>query len=126
MQHGVFRAADVQVDRHPGFFFFRIDEALVVFGIDKSQVVPTRPGPLRHGVDLTSILLAIDHRIQPLFGCFAQWRFRLAVRFVVVDVWQVDRQVRFIHRAKDSGWISRVIQFVQDWEWLAPEPLPTE
>ena len=55
MQDGMLDAADVEIDRHPVPFFYRIDQVRLVVRIDISQVIPARPGPLRHGVGLARI-----------------------------------------------------------------------
>ena len=52
VEHGVLRAADIQIDRHPVALLGRIDQCLVVRGVEEAQVVPARPRPLRHGVGL--------------------------------------------------------------------------
>ena len=65
VQHGVLRAAHVQIDRHPGPFFRGIDKARVVPRIDEPQVVPAGAGPLRHRVGFALVPPPVDHRIEP-------------------------------------------------------------
>ena len=50
MQHGMLTTADVEVHWHPVSFLLRINKTLVILWIDKSQVIPAGPGPLRHRV----------------------------------------------------------------------------
>jgi hypothetical protein len=63
--------------------------------------------------------------VEPIFRRFGQRRFGTAVRFVVVQVRQVDRQVG-VNRPHQPGLVAVVVQLVQDRERLAPEPLPAE
>ncbi len=46
-------AADIQIHRHPILLLHRVNQALGVFRVDKSEIVPAGPGPLGHGVRLT-------------------------------------------------------------------------
>ena len=52
MQHGMFRPADIQVNRHPGILHFLIYKGLAVLRIEEAEIIPAGAGPLRHGVCL--------------------------------------------------------------------------
>ena len=109
VQHGVLDAADVQVDAavgravasHPVLLRSRVGDDIIAERIDVAQVVPARPGPLRHDVEVTGIGLGavakVDIDVAPLLGA-TQWRFRLGVLVElpwcpIDELGQVDRKV---------------------------------
>ena len=97
MQHRVLGAADVKIDAarfiasHPVAFRFFTDEPLIVLRIAKSQVIPARACPLRHGVCLAQGFVRITN---PIF-CFRQRRFAGASRFVIIKGRRNNRQFIF-------------------------------
>src|SRR5262249_27425644 len=52
MQDRMLGAADVGVDRHPLPLDLAIPRFAIVRRVEETEIVPTRPGPLRHGVRL--------------------------------------------------------------------------
>src|SRR5690242_10072185 len=106
MQYSMFSAADIKVDRHPGFFDYWINWRTSVLWIQKPQVVPTRACPLRHGIRLALIALAINSLIEPFRRRFIERRFRPAVRLEILQMRQVHRQIFFIDRADPAGRLS--------------------
>ena len=127
VQHGVLRPADVEIDRHPGLFHRRIDQGLVVLRIEEAEIVPARAGPLRHGVRLAAVALAVERDIEPRLGGLVQRRLGAVVgRVELHHLGQVQRQV-FAASGRGSGrWAGRVVQLAEDRERLAPEMLPAE
>src|SRR5918994_2763213 len=69
MQYSMLAATNVEVDRHPILFFPRIDDLLIVFRIEKTQIVPAGPGPLRHGISFAPRRLPVLRvcRFEPMF-----------------------------------------------------------
>ena len=100
MQHGVLGAADVQVHAtrraasHPVALRFFADEAFVVMRIAKSEVIPARTGPLRHGVCLAQRFVGITN---PIFR-FRQWRFAGSGWLIIFQRRWNDRQFIFAER----------------------------
>src|SRR5215831_20455793 len=58
MKDGMFTAADVEVHRHPIPFLLWINKPLGILWIDKSQVIPAGPSPLRRRVGFAASVLA--------------------------------------------------------------------
>ena len=91
VENRVFRSTNVEIDRHPPFFFFLVDEDFIIFRIDKAEIVPTGASPLGHGIGFSAIPFSIDHRIKPFIVGLRQRRFRTTVWFEVLQVRQIDR-----------------------------------
>ena len=121
MQHGVFRAADVEIHRHPVFFLRRIDHGGIVFRIDVAQVVPARAGPLRHGIRLAPRGAAAGRagRPEPV-GRARQRGLAVGRRAVVLHFGQAHGQVFFRHGHHPA------LLAMQQRERLAPEALAAE
>ena len=140
MQHGVFDAADVQIDTadvalapwaHPVTLHLLVDEAVVVLRIQVAHLVPAGAGPLRHHVQLTTVGLQAVTQIQ-LDGRPAssagQGRHRVGVpvlrvqglRGVVSDLGQLHWQHRLGQRD------GQPLVVVDDREGLAPVALAAE
>ena len=79
VEHGVLDAADVEVDTarmarslrpHPVLLDRCVDEPVLVGGVEVAQLVPARPGPLRHDVQITSVALGsvaeVERDVSPL------------------------------------------------------------
>jgi hypothetical protein len=71
VEHGVLDAADVEVDAaavalvagaHPVPLDLGVDEGVLVGGVEVAQLVPARPRPLRHRVQLPPVHLRARHR----------------------------------------------------------------
>ena len=121
VQHRMFRAADVEVDRQPLLQQAGIAERLVVVRVDVAEVVPAAAGPLRHRVRLAHALLArlrVDdvHPVRRL----RQRRLARPGRLVVVQRGERERQVLL----RDER--LRAVLPVDDRERLAPVALAGE
>ena len=126
VEHGVLRAAHVEVDRHPGLLDLGVEEAVGVAGVEKAEVIPARPRPLRHRVRLAAIAFAVAFDEQPVGRRPGERRIGRLARLEVGEVRQVHRKFAFVHSADGAGGPPLRIDFVQDRERLAPESLPTE
>ena len=126
MKHRMLGTTDVQIDRHPLFFKFRVNKRFIVLGIDKPKKVPTRPRPLRHGVGFSFVFYAVDDRIKPLIIRFFKWRFRPTVRFKIFNLRKVDWQLILRNRTHHARSISGLIKLMQNRERLSPKTLTAE
>ena len=81
----MFASADVEIHRHPVPFLLWINELRGVLGIDEPQVIPARPGPLRHRVGFPSGRLVRNGigRREP-FTQVGQWALARPRRLKVV------------------------------------------
>ncbi|RPK43838.1 hypothetical protein EES40_16160 [Streptomyces sp. ADI93-02] len=140
VQHGVLRAADVQVDAagglslaraHPVLLDLRVDQLLGVVRVQVAQLVPAGTGPVGHGVGLAAVLLRAVAQVQgdvdPV-GVPGQRGLGLGVgvlrvegaRRVVLDLGQLQRQHRLGQRVGDA------LLVVHDREGLTPVALAAE
>src|SRR5260370_16193484 len=77
MQDSMLSPTNIEIDSarlrpaHPIFFGLFANEPLVVPRIAKSQVIPTRAGPLRHHVRFARGLFLVTNPILS----FGEWRF---------------------------------------------------
>ena len=101
MQHGVFAAADVEVDWHPIPLQIRIDQSSAIFRVDESQIVPAAAGPLRHRARLTPGRLAARRvgRHEPVFEV-RQRAFSGTGGFELVDCRKSQWQLLFGKRSR--------------------------
>ena len=60
MEHGVFRAADIEIDGHPVFFVGFAERGFVVIGVDIAEIVPAGASPLGHGVGFAGHIADIE------------------------------------------------------------------
>ena len=126
VQHGMLRPADVEIDRQPVLRLCRIAERLVVVRIDVAQVVPARAGPLRHGVGLAAVALAVARDLDPVRR-LAQRRLGLAASACSPPVRAGAAAARRASAARRRPvGLPSLVQFVQDRERLAPVALPAE
>ena len=140
VQHGVLHAADVEVDAtgvalelrpHPVPLHLRVDEGVLVGGVQVAQLVPARPGPVGHRAELAAVglrpLAQVEHHLDPVVGAAQR---RLGLRRGVVDVERARRVVvdlRQQHRQLVVGYGDGEVVLVEhDRERLAPVALPRE
>ena len=99
MQDGVFRAADIQIHRHPGFLGRGIYENFRVLWIYEAQVIPAGAGPLRHGVGLAPARASAPGALNGDPGLdTGQRRFSGSGRQVLFHFREQDRQLVFGNR----------------------------
>ena len=145
VQHCVFDATHVQIDAtgvsgatvaivgrtHPVLLDRRIDEVVGVGGVEISQFVPARSGPLRHHVDLAAVFLRAVAEIERDGGPLGRARERRnrvghvvvgieGLGFEVLELGQQHRQHRRRQRHRAA------VGVVHDREWLAPVALTAE
>ena len=152
VQHGVLGPAHVEIDGHPVALLLRIDEALVVVRVDVAQVVPAGARPLGHRVRFAVEVFDLDvgRRLHagleqpdgplgrhpapdahPVDGP-RQRRLRLGVgiggrlRPEILQVGQLDRQLRLVQRIGAAGAPARFVHLVHDGKRLAPVALAAE
>ncbi len=116
VQHRVLRASDVEVHGHPVALFLGVPGSFRVLRIDISQVVPARPGPLRHRVGFALVFVGIAHPRHRL----AEWRLGPAGGAEVVQLGEPHWQFRQRHGVRS------IILIEQDRERLAPVALARE
>ena len=116
VEDGVLGPADVQVDRQPVLLLLRVPGAFGVLGVDIPQVVPARPGPLGHRVDLATVRLGV---VDPLLR-LGERRLGGAGRLEVVEVGEEDGQLVLA----DGGDAVLIVQ--EHRERLAPVALAGE
>ena len=126
VQDRMLSPADIQVDRHPGFFLDGIHDRGCILWIDEAQVVPTRACPLRHGVGFSAVAFPIDGDVEPAIVRFGKRWFGPAVWLVVLQLRQIDRQIMNTHGTQDACRFPGRVQCVQDRKGLAPKSLPTK
>jgi len=121
VQDRVLGAAEVEVDRQPVAFPVRVPGPLPVARIDEAQVVPARPGPLRHRVALARGRLA-GHRIGRVDPVRDRRQRTLAGarRLVGVDLREHERQLVRLEHADGA------VRQLQERERFAPVALPAE
>ncbi len=96
VQHGVFRAPDVQVHGHPVFFQFFADKSVFVLGIDVTQIIPAASRPLRHGVCFARTLASVFiDDIYPVRR-IGEWGLSAIAGFEILHVRQANRKFRFV------------------------------
>ena len=132
VEHRVLHAADVQVHpagRHPVPFHLRIDEGGVVGRVQVAQVIPARPGPLRHGVELAPVGPGAVTEVERDRAPARHPRQRRdRVRGLVAgcrsgpEVGHLGQQ----HRQHVLGQRDRPVLVVDDRERLTPVALPGE
>ena len=66
VEHGVLRAAHIEIDRHPGLLDLGIKKTIRVVGIEKAEVIPAGAGPLRHRVGLAAVAFAVAFNEEPV------------------------------------------------------------
>ncbi|OPZ32611.1 MAG: hypothetical protein BWY98_01311 [Tenericutes bacterium ADurb.BinA155] len=95
MKDRVLLSADIEIDREPVLEEFRIGQLLVVIRIDVTEIIPGRPGPLRHRVGFAGAFHAIHHDVQPRFGRVFERRFAAFARRVLIHFRKDQRQFLF-------------------------------
>ena len=147
VQHGVFDATDVEVDAsrmvradigswaHPVRLDLTVDETQFVRGVEVTQLVPARPGPLRHHVGIAPIDLRasatrgveIEFDLHPVAES-VEWALRIGELVVRVERARArtTRSPAAAPGACRRGARGGSVGVVDDRERLAPVPLAAE
>ncbi len=91
VQYRVLAAADVEVDGHPFVVAARAPGFGVVAGVEVTQVVPARAGPLRHRVRLPRVPASVLQEEAPVAGARQRSR-RVGAGLEVLEVRQLERK----------------------------------
>ena len=120
MQYSMFGASNIEINRHPFFLKFWIDENFVIVRINKTKEVPTRACPLRHGIGFSFVFDSIDNRIKPLvIGFFKRW-IGPTMRLVIFDLGQIDGQLIKWNRPNPSRFFAVLVFRISPTSgWLA-------
>ena len=120
VQHRVLRAAHVEVHGHPVLLQAAVHHRVLVLGVDETEVVPARPGPLGHGVGLASRGAAADGigGLDPIFHV-REGTLAAAARLEVIRLREGERELFQRH---GDGLVAPL--GVHHGEGLAPVPLP--
>ncbi|OQC23896.1 MAG: hypothetical protein BWX70_02725 [Verrucomicrobia bacterium ADurb.Bin070] len=117
----MFRAAHIQIHRHPVLFFGRVECGMLVARVDVAQVVPAGAGPLRHRVGLTTSSRPGDRIgvIEPRAG-LRERRLAGPGGLEILHFGQRQRQIVLSHEACGT------VLHVDHRERLAPVALAAE